>query len=62
MKKHNTLRYSGWYTSVSTWDSEGVSYVVMRYVKARNNEGEEAPEGAWFHKAGEDVGEAVVYY
>ena len=59
--KNTTLKYSGWYTSISTWDSEGVSYVVMTYI-GPVEEGQEAPEGAWFHKAGEDVGEAVVIY
>ena len=59
--KNTILQHSGWYSSSFSSDSEGVQYVVMHYIGPAE-EGIDAPEGAWFHKAGEDVGEAVVHY
>jgi hypothetical protein len=61
------LSLSGWYSSGLKTDSEGVQYMVMRFVAeaeyGKNGRRLAPPgEGLSYHEKGENVGEAVVYY
>ena len=61
------LSLSGWYSCGLRTDSEGVQYVVMRYIGEAeyDKDGRRLPppgEGLSYHEKGENVGEAVVYY
>ena len=61
------LEREGWYDSGFTTDSEGIQYVIMHYVApaAYDESGNRLPppgEGLSYHKAGESVGNSVVYY
>jgi len=60
------LEKDGWYDSGFATDSNG-QYVVMHYVSPAEYDqlGNRLPppgEGLWYHRAGENVGDAVVHY